>query len=423
MKKWFKNISYSLLGKVIAMLFLVLLDVIAARMLGVEDYAEWVFFFSILTMMFYVGWFGINTSAKVFISKCSDDKEKANCLVASVVLRIVVSVAVSTILILIMPRIAGRLGYPGKYPNLKWLLCFASILVFLNSFTEFFKALFIGMNNFTQLFLITIVEYMGYFTFSWIILNQSKCVKSIAFGYAIAGFVVGVIGWTILLKDNKNFYKFIDKNFLKNILPIFKYAIPIAFISLGGMILVEMDTFMLGVMTTKESVAMYSIAKNLTSKATHINYALTVGVMTSFSVITAQNREKKKNEFRKAIKLNLIITIGVSICFLLFADIAINILYGSSYRQASGLIRLLVVYYALYGISNFFSTFLDFRKKAGIRSICYSSVFIINLILNYLWIPISGVYGAALATDLSLVPYTIFVIIQTRKEWKTETDN
>lgn len=421
MKKLFRNVSYTFAGKLAAMLFLTLLDVLAARLLGVDLYAEWVYFFAALTMLFYLGWFGINTSAKVFVSKCKDDVEKAGCIAAAVLLRFVVSVAVALLIELIVPRIAPLLGYPNKYPDLKWLLVTSGVLVFLNSFSELFKELMIGTNNFKKLFFITVIEYSGYFLFSTVGLIFFKTVKSIAIGYIISGVIVGVVGFSIFYRQSRASLKKIDKSlkaFGKRAFPMLKYAMPIAVISFGGMILVEMDTFMLGIMSSKEEVAVYSIAKNLCSKATHINYALITGVMTSFSVINDENWRQKEKDFRKASILNCGIVLVVVLGFVVLSDVVIFLLYGSSYGKSAALIRILSIYYALYSVSTFFSGFLDFRGKAVSRSLFYSTVPIVNLILNYLWIPQYGSIGAAIATSFSLIPYTVAVIIMGFGEWK-----
>lgn len=418
MKKWFKNISYSFLGKIAAMLFLMLLDVVAARLLAVEAYAEWVFFFSIATMLFYIGWSGINNSSKIFISKCESDARTINTLAATSLLRVSYSIFISLVIAFVMPQFAGRLGYPDKYPNLVWLLKFVPFLVFFNSFTEYFKELYMGFNRFKELFILTVAEYLGYFIFSVAGLLIHKDVRLIAAGYLISGIVVSIIGWYMLIRDHRHLFGLIEKNFTENIWPVARYALPLILVCFGGLILVEMDTFMLGLMSSKESVAVYSIAKSLCSKATHVNYSLTVGVMTSFSIINSENMKQKHKEFKKAVKMNLLVTAIVAVCFLIFADLAVAILYGDEYIRTAGLLRLLTIYYSLYAVSNFFSVFLNFRGKAGFRSICYMTIVVINFVLNYLWIPRYGAVGAAMATNLSLVPYTVLVIWQSMKEWR-----
>jgi len=415
--KLINNTIWSLSGKIAAMLFTVLLDIIIARFLTVGEYAEWVYFFSILTMLFYIGWLGINASAKVYVSKTAGVTDRANCIGASLILRTGVSIAVGILIIIIMPLLSVHLGYPDKYPELKTLLQMSAFLVILNSFTEFFKEICIGLEKYKNLFLISVCEYGGYLLFSILTLCISHNVRSVAFGYMISGTGILFLGMGILQRDAGFRYSHMDTAYKEYIKPVLKYALPIAVIGLGSLVLIEMDTFMLGLFSTKAEVAAYSIVKNLCSKATHVNYALTVGTVTSLSVITAENFEEKKREFHKVYRVNLWITIIVSAALMLIGPAAILFLYGTKYAEAGIIIRLLVPYYAMQGISNFCSAFLDFRGKARLRSICYVSIIIINLLLNYLWIPLYGAKGAALATDLSLIPYTVFVIISSFRQF------
>lgn len=412
-----QNTLWSFMGKLVAMLFQVLLDITATRLLSVENYAEWVFFFSILTILFYVGRMGINTSAKVYVSKCIEIRERDNCIRASLKLRMAISIIVAVFIIIIMPGVAGNLGYPDKYPELKALLGMAAVLVFFNSFTEYFKEIAIGLLKYKILFMITACEYGGYFLFSVIMLLCISEVQSIVLGYAASGMCIFFLGFFLLRYKIGFQYKNTDGNYKDYIAPVMKYALPIVVISFGALVLVEMDTVMLGLLSTKAEVANYSIAKNLCSKATQVNYALTVGTMTTFSVLTAENIKEKRKQFSKVSKLNLLITLCISTIMLVFSTIAIKILYGETYRTAGIIMRFLVPYYALYSISNFYSSFLDFRGKAGFRSICYVSIIVVNLILNCLLIPIYGAKGAALATDISLVPYTVLVTIGAYKQF------
>jgi|InofroStandDraft_1065614.scaffolds.fasta_scaffold08379_5 O-antigen/teichoic acid export membrane protein len=411
-----KNISYSLSGKVIAMIFLILLDIFTARVLKISEYAEWSFFFSILTMMFYIGWFGINISAKVFISKCNNFEELRICTSEAFTLRLISSISFLLVAYMIVPNLVGILGYPEKYPNLKSLLYISPILVFLNSFTEFYKEFFTGTDKFKKVFEITVLEYGGYFLFSLVLLFTFGKIQSVAFGYLFSGICVSILGLISLKSEYSGIHVISLKLNGKYLWRIFRYAIPMALISLGTMILVEMDTFMLGILSTKTDLATYSIAKNINAKATHLNYAITVGSMTSFSTFSDDGLEKKKKQFRKMSRINLLITIVVSLLLLISAPILIVFFYGKDYIFAETAICFLVPYYALYGISNFYAVFLDFREKAKLRSIAYISIIVINLILNCLLIPKYGSIGAAVATDFSLVPYTIFVVILSKRE-------
>lgn len=414
----FKNTFFSFAGKVIAMICIMLLDIVSARSLKIDKYAEWNFFFSILTMLFYIGWAGINASTKVYLSKCENADDRACCLSDAFKLRMIVSLCVSLLVIIIMPNAAIHMGYPEKYPDLKKLLSLGSILIFFNSFSEFYKEIYMGLEKFYYVFWVVILEYGGYLFFSIVMLWLMKgSIFSIVWGYFFSGICVSIFGIS-KLRGEESFFFYLRQNFeKKNIFKILKYAVPMALVGIGTMILVEMDTFMLGILSDKREMALYSISKNISAKITHINYSLTVGSMALFSIINRENYAVKKAKFHNISKLNIIITIIIAFSIFIFAPQIIHILYGTEYDGAGQIMKALIPYYILYSVSTFYSLFLDFRGRAKIRSVFYCSIIIINLILNYSLIPIYGAIGAAMATGFSLVPYSIMVITVTLWEW------
>lgn len=180
----FSNILWSFAAKIFAMLFYFIADVFYARFLGVDKYAEWVFFFSIANMAFCIGWFGINISSKVHITK-SEEREKS--FGAAIAVRMVISSILFGIMIIVAPFIAHKIGYPYTYPNLKNLMYIMGVMVFLNSLTEFFKHFYMGIQEFRKLCAITFVEYFSYCFFSIVLLHVNSNPISIAIGYCVAG--------------------------------------------------------------------------------------------------------------------------------------------------------------------------------------------------------------------------------------------
>ncbi len=419
MDKTKQNIFFTFAGKVVAMLFWIALDVAAARFLKINAYAEWTFFFSILTMLFWIGWLGINISSKVYVAKYDNANCQRDCVKSAFVTRIAVSTFIGGVFIAVLPCFAENLGYPIKYPNLRWLFSIAGVLVFFNSISEFYKEVFMGINRFKQLLILTITEYSGYFFLSLLFLSRNKQVGSIAYGYIFTGIVLLIMGAVMLFLIYRNVGGNSRISYSEYIKPIMRYAIPIAVLSMGGFVLTEMDTFMLGILGAKEEVAVYGIAKSICYKAVHVNNASASGVMTTFAIINSENYNEKHKRYIISSRTNFALSIAVALCLILLGQYAVNILYGAEYTHAGHLIRLLSFYYVLFAISNYLSLFLDFRDKAGKRSIWYFSVVAINLVLNYILIPRYGAKGAAVATGISLIPYTLYTILASRNEWET----
>lgn len=409
------NIIWSFAAKIFAMVFYFMADVFYARFLGIDKYAEWVFFFSIVNMAFCIGWFGINISSKVHIAK-SDEQEK--CFGAAIVVRGAISSVIFIIIFWSAPIIAGKIGYPKPYENLKTLMVIMSGMVFFNSFTEFFKHFYIGIQEYKKLCAITFIEYFSYCFFSTAFLLLNRNPISIALGYCIAGFVVLVCNFLMLLKRyNINLIKEGVRNFRLQE-KIVKYAIPLVLTSLGGLVLMEMDTFMLGLFCSKEQVSVYSIAKQLVSKATNVNMAIWTGTVSSLAMITKENFKEKKGKFQKVNRLNNLVAALICVCFLAFGNMVIHVVYGIEYADAGRILVLLIPYYFLYCGSSLYANFLDFMGYARKRALWFISVIVINFSLNYLLIPRYGAVGAACATIVSIIPYTIYCIYDVWKLFK-----
>lgn len=409
------NIMWSFLAKICAMFFYFIADVFYARFLGIDAYAEWVFFFSVANMAFCMGWFGINISSKVHITK-SEEREK--CFGAAIGVRMEVSIVLFFIIIGSAPFIASAIGYPQPYINLKKLIYIMGGMVFLNSFTEFFKQFYIGIQKFKELCLITLVEYFSYCLFSIFFLFIDSAPTSIAFEYCAAGVVVLVCNALIVSKKYNTDLVLQGIKNLQQQKKILKYAMPLVLTSLGGLVLMEMDTFMLGLFCTKEQISVYSIAKQLVSKATNVNMAIWTGTVASLAMITKENFEEKKTKFIRVSRLNNAASLIICVCFVLFGKTAIRFVYGNEYMAAGNILILLIPYYFLFCMSSLYANFLDFMGHAKTRAFWFVSVIVINICLNYLLIPIYGASGAAIATIVSLIPYTIYCLCDVQKMYK-----
>lgn len=420
MRRFFQNTTLSLMGKIVGMLALMLLDIFLARKLSVDNYAEWVYFFSIVTMLFFVGWMGINASAKVGISKYREIAGKREYLQAAFLLRIFVSIVISVIIMLTMVLFSGKLGYPLKYPDLKALFFISGLMIFFNTFTELYKEVLMGVEKFKALFFLTVLEYCGYLVLVVLWLMHTVSVINVAAAYCCTGLVVFSAG-VITLQHEYGLLNHLTSNIRGKLIlskEIMKYAIPLLFVGIGVVVVIEIDTFMLGMLSSKNEVAIYNIAKGLTSKAAHINYSIAVGAMTTFSLVYQDEYKSKRKQFSQISAINFVVTAIISLLMLFIIPVFIGIFYGEEYIAAVKVTRMLIPYYILYSLSTYYSTFLDFRGKARTRGIAYASIIVFDIILNYIFIPIYGAMGAAFATSISLLPYTTLVIFVSVREWK-----
>ncbi len=414
MNKIYSNIGWVFGAKMLSMLFFVVTDLIIARRLGRNEYGEWSYFYSVLTVIFYIYWFGLCQSSKVYVAKETTEDGRASVVKTTLLLRLVTSLVFTLVFIPVSGYLARILGYPDKYPALDRLLLIGCVIAFGNSFLEYAKNITMGLKKFKQFFVCSIIEFALIMICVAIISIKACDVIDVGYAYAVANVIATVASIYIIVKLIKGKACF-DKDRAKNIVI---YAIPLVFLSIGGLIMMEMDVLMIGLIKGSEQVAVYSIAKSLTSKASQVNFSITSGAIQDFAIINNENRNEKYKQYRKIVRMNALITFGICALLLLFARIAILILYGREYIDAANIIYALIVYYFMLSVSNLHSNFLDFHGRANFRLKCYGVTVIINFVLNIVFIMMYGAMGAAIASGVSMIPYTVCLSIEANKIFK-----
>lgn len=413
----YQNTIYNISAKGVAMVLYMLVDIGIARLVSVGEYGEWSYFYSLVSMVFWIAWFGINSSARVYVAKTNGNSQLQNqYLKSALILRIVISSGIVFVYYLLVFRLKVRIMSMETYPNLYMLLLFGGGLVFCSTFSEFFKEVNIGMTRFKPILIITFLEYGGYLFwgvgFLWFVKNvcfSNYYVVGLLCGYTLALLAVIMYG-VRTIGERVRSCTGINRSYM---VEIFKYAIPILVMSFGALIILELDTVMIGSIYEGEQVAFYSIAKKICSKATHINIAICTATMTEFAVLNRENIKKKKSLFKKLMWINGGITFGVVGIFVCIAPFLITVFYGEAYKEAYKILYLLLPYFIMNSFSLFMSSLMDYQEKAKLRSIFYLVMLISDIILNAIWIPKYGSKGAAWATSVSILPYFMFLIVET----------
>ena len=315
------------------------------------------------------------------------------------------------IFFIVAPELAGLIGYPEKYEHIKMMLSWGVVIVFFNSISEFFKEIFIGLEKYKVVCCLTIVEYGSYVCALLVYLRLGIMAPVFAFltGTVIVSFVS--VCWFVEMQGD--FWHFSRDSIMNYFEPIFEYAVPLAVIGIGSVVLTEMDTFFLGVLSTREEIAFYGIGKNITSKLAHVNYAIATGTITS--IVGKVDKTEEVRQVNKANHLNLYLSYGIFVGLLIGAGLYISVVYGRNFENAEKIIRFLSPYFLFNGMSTFYATYMDFMKKARIRSGFYILMIIINFILDILLIPNYGAMGACVATDIAVIPYFIGLFINFKK--------
>lgn len=410
-KKYFKETLWSFLTKGLTLVLFLLLNIILARRLGVDSFGLWSLFLSVITLIFTLSYFGINASTKKFVAQYSGTDNLKNIFFSSIKLRFVLSFSFSILLLISHKHIAQLLGNS----DLEILFLYGIPLVFFSGFVEYFKAVFMGLHRIKYNFIINTCEFSLKLLLVILFLYFSNSVISVVNSFSLALLGTAIVGFYLLYF---NFYKdleFTKKDFKKEIL---NYSYPLIFISLGFIILTEIDTIMIGYFLSSTEVGIYAIAKQIIIKLPHISLAIAMGTMPIFAKLNESNKLELRKKFYNLLKVNSVIFLFIVLGLLLLSPFFIPLIFGSEYIRSVLPLQILTIYLFGFATSILLSSFLNYIGKAKKRAYNISFTIVLNIILNLILIPEYGTVGAAIATSISYLPYVFLNWLEVKKSFR-----
>lgn len=409
------NIYLSMLIKLSAAFFGVIVSIILARLLGAEDLGVYQLSISILTTFTVIGKLGLDNALLKFISfhHYNMDWDKIRGLRRnSFLITLVTSSIIVLVLIIMSDFIAIKIFHE---PQLSLALKIISIAVFplvsIHLHSEMLKGIGkIKTGMFMQSAFITIVNLAIIpFLYFWTELNLSTLLAS----YSVSIILVFVVSLVLWNKSCPIIYKQSDPNFsLKELLDA---SIPLMWVSSFNLILSYMDIYMIGVFLSSEAVGLYSIASKIVLMSSMILVAFNGVLSPKFSILSS-NGEREKLEFlvQCSTLVLTVISLFIYIVLVIFNKPILG-LFGSEFIKSSGIFVVLATgqFFVLatgpVGSLLMMSGHAEFHK----RNIIISAV--TNLIFNLFLIPIMGAMGAAIATVISIVIKNILAVVYVKK--------
>lgn len=217
-------------------------------------------------------------------------------------------------------------------------------------------------------------------------------------GYAGVNILVGLIIFILNSKRGKKFYK---NEFWKY---AFGFNIPLLAYYLSQVLFNQSDRIMISHMTGTSDAAMYGVAYNLAMILTFVLNAING----SYVPWMYGKIKENKGEDNKSISLVLIVLMGLMIlCVIWYAPEIIFIMAGSQYAAATYVVApvamsLLLLFYC----QLFINVEFYYEEK---KMLVYGSIgaAVLNIVLNYLLIPIFGFVAAGYTTFISYIVFAL----------------
>lgn len=230
-------------------------------------------------------------------------------------------------------------------------------------------------------------------------------VVSVFLGFGVNGLIGGIIA--LLLVSSIIEFQFFDlhfKNFgfrhIKN-LSSFSFWL---FLTMGGASLYSYsDTIMIGYFLVNADVGIYRVIFQFSTAATFISGSLNA---TLWPKVSRWSKTKDLNlieeSLSRSISFSLLLAIPILIGGIILGDKLLYFFYGAEFSKGYFVLIIILATQIIGILQTFFLSYLsalDHQKSAfKVTSIAGT----INIILNYILIPIMGIAGAAIATLITM---------------------
>lgn len=337
--------------------------------------------------------YGIRACAKV-----RDDKEELTKTAQELlIMNLVMSAAVYAVLFLVLiciPRFRAE----------RTLYMLVSVTIFLNA---------IGME-----WLYKALEQYRYITIRSVFFKFIAVLAMLIFIHKSEDYVI-YGGITIFAASASNILNFINAHQYIKMKPVGGYCfrrhmkpvIVFFAMSCATTVYTNLDTVMLGIMTTNTDVGLYNAAIKIK--------AVLVGIVTSLGAVLLPrasyyvekgNLEEFYNVSKKAVRFIFLAAVPMMVFFMIYAKPCIMLLSGTDFEGAVLPMQIIMPTLLFIGLSNLLG--IQMLIPLGLEKIVlYSEIAgaVVDLLLNYILIPKYAAAGAATGT---LVAEAVVLVVQ-----------
>lgn len=374
-----------------------------SRILLADGMGKVSFFTAVSNYAVMIASLGISTYGIRAIAKVRNNKKELSKVTAELLF---INIVMTCIVIVIL---LSSINFITKFSDNKQLLFINLILIFSSA---------IGMNWFYSG-----LEQYAYITKRSIAFKTLSLVLVFLFVHQKSDYVIyaAITAFSMIGSHVVNFIyarRFIS---LKNVgaLNIRKHIRPMLLLFasiLAVNIYTNLDTVMLGFISSDREVGLYTVAVKVKSLLLAIVNAISVVLLPRLSFYLSENRIDGFNKIlKKSISLILMISIPLVIFFNIEADDSILLLGGSDYVEAKLCMQIVMPILIISGISNIAGNqiLIPFGKDSFfMTAVVIGSI--IDLILNAFLMPKYGAIGAAVAT---LTAELTQMLIQVKYAW------
>lgn len=287
------------------------------------------------------------------------------------------------------------LGYPAETVQVVYLI---GLTVIFNAFTIMFNSIFQAFEKMEYISAGKLLNSILLLSGALFAIHENFSVDGFAKIYLLASIIVFIYSFTA------SAWKFVvpsigvDYKFIKYTI---KQALPFAITSISLMIYVWIDRIMLSTMVGDAAVGYYSAAYNLVNALSFIPSAFAISLFPVMSNHFKNSNNSLQIVYRQSVRYMYLLALPITIVTMLLSKRIIILIYGVEFLYSAHVLSVLI--FTLFFI--FMSMIMGHMQLAINREKTNTLISLIgamlNIILNFIFIPVAGPIGAAIATVIT----------------------
>lgn len=386
--KFFSNTSWMLFEKAYRMILVLIVNVLLARYLGPHDYGLLNYVISVVSIFAIVASGGLD---ELLVREYVNNEEKEAQLTGSGLL-----IKGSLALALTVPVISY--GWVFSESHTEFLLfAIISLIMFFQSgkvFESYFQAkVEAKYSSIAQALQMTTVSFVrigliiGKFSLIWF-----------ALAVALEWFLFLTFNLIFFHKKNQSSFKNLYQIKIDTVKKLISEAWPLIFSGLLVSIYLKIDQVMLRHMLDESQVGIYVAATRLSESWYFFPMVITSSLFPSIIIAKTKSANDYMSHLLRLYSSLFWLSVIVGTFIFFTSDYIISFLYGAEYLQSAFILTIHIWNGALVSFGLVSSKWL--LNEGLIKHTMYRTLAgaVVNIGLNFILIPISGVTGAALAT-------------------------
>ncbi len=231
----------------------------------------------------------------------------------------------------------------------------------------------------------------------------------IYFGFGVNGVIVGIVLSSVgsclyLIWVTSNFFKIALKGYVLTTKKLLRFGVQIFIANSINLINYQADIIFIGYFLTATDVGYYSVAIGLSKFFWIIPQTIQTITYPATSEYWANNNQSALQiMIDKSMKYSTCILLPIGLMVWLFAEEIIILIFGDSFIYAVLSLQILLIGTVINGVleRSIGGTLAGIGKAYLVPKIAACSA-TINIILNFILIPVFGISGAAIATAFSI---------------------